>query len=563
MGSSEYSARAMRTEATMADEVTMKWWGWGDPARESHLPQAALDGLRAVLGAEARTSEHVALEAVELPDPQLSGKLVERLASAVGSPDRVRQDRVTRVAHAAGKGYVDLIRVRAGRLRDAPDAVLYPETTAEVAAVLALCADAGIAVVPFGGGTSVVGGVEPVRGSFDGLISLDLGRMKIVEVDSRSLTAKLGPGLRGPRVEEELSRSGVTLGHFPQSWEFASVGGWVATRSAGQASTGFGKIEEMVAGLECVSPSGEIDVKPFPASAAGPQLRELLVGSEGTLGVITETTLKVHPFPRERRYEGWMFKGFAEGGDAFRQLEQGGAAPDIARLSDEAETALTLQLAGRSLPQRAGGAYVKARGFEGGCLAILGFEGNSTAVRRRRAQAAGIMRSAGALSLGSRPGRAWARTRYDGPYLRDALLDNCMLVETLETAGQWSGLMDLYVAVREDIRSALVARGTPPLVMCHISHLYPNGASLYFTFIAAQEEGAEFEQWRAAKSAAMDAIVAANGTITHHHAVGRDHAPWLSREIGNLGVDLLRAMKARLDPAGIMNPGKLVTRDDG
>jgi alkyldihydroxyacetonephosphate synthase len=449
--------------------------------------------------------------------------------------------------------------VRGGHLEDAPDAVVYPESAAEVSELLALCAENGIAVVPFGGGTSVVGGVEPFRDSFGALISLDLERMRAVEVDSRSLTARLGPGLRGPEAEQALGRSDVTLGHFPQSFEYATVGGWVATRSAGQASTGYGKIEEMVVGLECVSPAGEIGVKALPATAAGPQLRELLVGSEGTLGVITEATFKVRPRASEKRYEGWMLKGFAEGADAFRQLEQRGAAPDVARLSDEAETLLSLQLAeGGSMAQRAGRAWVKARGYEGGCLAILGFEGEHSAVTRRRGQAARILKSAGALSLGGRPGNAWLRGRYDGPYLRDALLDNCFFVETLETAAEWSDLLDLYAAVQKALRNSLTDRGTPPLVMCHISHLYPDGASLYFTFIAAQEEGAELEQWRAAKSAATDAIVEAGGTITHHHAVGRDHSPWLSREIGELGVDLLRSMKARLDPAGILNPGKLI-----
>jgi alkyldihydroxyacetonephosphate synthase len=545
----------------MAEQPSVKWWGWGDPGREVELSQAALDRLRATLGVEARKSEPVPLDAVRLAEPRLDGKVLQRLADLVGS-DQVRQDRLTRITHAAGKGYVDLVRVRAGHAEDAPDAVVYPGTAEQARDVLTLCVEKGIAVVPFGGGTSVVGGVEPVRDSFDALIALDLARQIEVEVDTRSLTARLGPGLRGPEAEAELARSGLTLGHFPQSFEYATVGGWVATRSAGQASTGFGKIEEMVVGLRCVSPSGDIEAKALPATAAGPQLRELLVGSEGTLGVITEATFKVRQRPRERRYEGWMLKGFAEGADVFRRLEQTGAAPDVARLSDEAETLLTLELADSgSFAQRAGRAYVKARGYKGGCLAILGFEGDRGAVTRRRVQAARILRAAGALSLGGRPGAAWLRGRYDGPYLRDALLDNCLLVETLETAAQWSDLMDVYAAVREAIRNVLEARGTPPLVMCHISHLYPNGASLYFTFIAAQEQGAELDQWRAAKSAATDAIVSTGGTITHHHAVGRDHSAWLPREIGHLGVELLRSVKERLDPKGIMNPGKLIAGD--
>jgi alkyldihydroxyacetonephosphate synthase len=463
------------------------------------------------------------------------------------------------VLHAAGKGYPDLVRMRAGSPGEAPDAVVYPRTEEQVKRLLDRSGEAGVAVVPFGGGTSVVGGVEPIRGPFGSVIALDLSRLTRVGIDSRSMTAELGPGLRGPQVEEELARSGLTLGHFPQSFEYATLGGWVATRSAGQASTGFGKIEEMVLGLRCVTPAGGIESLPFPASAAGPQLRELLVGSEGTLGVITAATVKVHPRPNARRYEAWMFKGFAEGADTFRRLEQSGVAPDVARLSDPLETALSLELTGsHSLRQRTGRAYLRFRGYQQGCLAIVGFEGERKAVLRRRAQVARLLRAAGGLSLGTSPGKAWERQRFAAPYMRDALLDNCIMAETLETAGEWSALMDLYAAVRGAIEDALRARGTTPLVMCHMSHLYPSGASLYFTFMAAQQEGAEIEQWRAAKSAATDAIVSSGGTITHHHAIGRDHAAWLPQEVGQLGVEVLRAAKQKLDPAGIMNPGKLL-----
>jgi alkyldihydroxyacetonephosphate synthase len=333
----------------------------------------------------------------------------------------------------------------------------------------------------------------------------------------------------------------------------------VATRSAGQASTGYGRIDELVLGLRLVAPAGEIAAKPLPASAAGPALRELLVGSEGVLGVITEATLSVRPLPAERRYEGWSFRSFAEGAEAFRAMEQAHASADVARLSDEAETRLTMELASSGAPaERAGRAYLRLRGHEGGCIAILGFEGDPDELAHRRSRARDLLRAGGGLPLGERPGRAWLRGRYAAPYLRDTLLEHGAMVETLETAATWNRLPDLYQAVGDALRSALGARGTPPLVMCHISHLYPSGGSLYFTFIARQEEGAELEQWRAAKSAASDAIVSHHGTITHHHAVGRDHAPWMRAEVGELGLELLRAAKERLDPHGIMNPGKLL-----
>jgi alkyldihydroxyacetonephosphate synthase len=414
--------------------------------------------------------------------------------------------------------------------------------------------------VPFGGGTSVVGGVEPVReGGLAAVVSLDLVRLaSTVEVDRTSLTARLDAGLLGPEAERRLGAEGVTLGHFPQSFEYSTVGGWVATRSAGQASTGYGRIDELVESLRFVTPAGEIGTRAVPASAAGPDLRELLVGSEGVLGVICEATLRVRPAPAARIYEGWSFRNFAEGCAAFRVMEQRDAAADVSRLSDEEETRLTMALASSgSRGERLGRRYLRMRGHEAGCLAILGFEGDEEDAERRRRETAALLRAGGGVFLGRRPGEAWLRSRYAGPYLRDELLDRRVMVETLETATSWSKLEALHRAVGDALRGALGERGTPPLVMCHVSHLYPSGASLYFTFLACQEDDA-LAQWRAAKTAASEAIVAGGGTITHHHAIGRDHRPWIRAEVGELGIELIRAAKDRLDPAGIMNPGKLL-----
>jgi len=538
----------------------MRWWGWGDDAHGAALPEAAAALLREELGwADGPDRRPVALEDVRLPAARLSDRLRSRLAEAVGS-DGVRTDRLERVLHAAGKSYPDLVRLRTGEALDAPDAAVYPASHEEVARVLAACADEGVAVVPFGGGTSVVGGVDPVHDGFAGAISLDTGRMdRLVAADHRSLTATLGPGLTGPRAEAWLAAQGLTLGHFPQSWEYATIGGFVATRSAGQASTGYGRIDELVLGLRCATPAGEIIVKPFPASAAGPALRELVVGSEGVLGVITEATLAVRPAPAERHYEGWSFRSFEKGAEAFRAMEQSEASPDVARLSDEEETRLSMAMASTgSAGERAGRAYLRARGHEGGCIAIIGHEGSAEEVARRRSRTREALKRGGGLALGQRPGRAWLRGRYAGPYLRDALLDRAVMAETLETATSWTNLSNLHEAVGSALRDSLRRRGTPPLVLCHVSHLYPSGASLYFTFLARQEAGAELDQWRAAKTAASEAIVAGGGTITHHHAVGRDHTPWMTGEVGPLGLDVLRAAKERLDPTGIMNPGKLL-----
>ena len=532
----------------------MRWWGWGRDADASSLPESAVPMLNEAFQLDGRRTPPVALEDVQLAEPALPAALASRLGT-------VRQDRLARVSHCAGRSYPDLVRLRSGQGLTAPDAVVYPGSRDEVAAALAACDEEGVAVVPFGGGTSVVGGVEPQRDGFAGVVSLDLARMdRLLASDATSQTATLESGATGPRAEELLGAVGLTLGHFPQSYEYATIGGFVATRSAGQASTGYGRIDELVLGLRCATPAGEVVAKPFPATAAGPSLRELLVGSEGVLGVITEATLSVRPVPEARSYEAWSFRSFAEGAEAFREMEQAEASPDVARLSDEAETALTLVFASSgSLLERVGRRYLRLRGHGGGCIAILGFEGDGDEVAERRGRTARLLRGAG-LPLGRRPGRAWLGTRFSGPYLRDELLDHGVMIETLETATSWSGLMELHRRVGDALRASLGERGTPPLVMCHISHLYRSGASLYFTFLARQERGAELDQWRAAKQAASEAIVDGGGTITHHHAIGRDHAPWLRAEVGELGIELLRAAKERLDPRGIMNPGKLVPR---
>ena len=539
----------------------MRFWGWGVDGHDAPLAEHAetllARELDLPLGAPRQTPvrlEDVRVRPSALPDGDRAA-----LAEVAG----VATDQASRVLRAAGKAYPDLVRMRAGDAEHAPDAVVSPASAEAVAAVLGICAERGIAVVPFGGGTSVVGGVEPLRGPFDTVVALDLGRLRrVTAIDERSLTIEVEPGLRLPELEARLLPRGLTLGHFPQSYEYASVGGCVATRSAGQASTGYGRIDELVLGATLIAPAGELTLAARPASAAGPDLRELVVGSEGALGVITSSALRVARAPEETRYEGYAFASFAEGADALRRAEQQHAAPDVARLSDEEETRLQLALAGTSgVKGVIASAYLRARGVAGGCIAIFGWEGTGEDVERRRARSLSVLKRAGAVPLGASPGRAWAQGRYHGPYLRDELLSRGVFVETLETAAQWSRLGEVHGAVRTALARALGGRGTPPLIMCHVSHVYPSGASLYFTFLARQENGPvhpALEQWQAAKHAATDAIVASGGTITHHHAVGRDHAPWLPAEASKLGVAALRAVKDRLDPAGVMNPGKLL-----
>jgi alkyldihydroxyacetonephosphate synthase len=532
-----------------------KWWGWGDPSIEPELDGPALATLRERIGELGPSLHQTALDRFQLPESQ---PLPAALVDAVGE-ENVFAGLEDRVRHATGCGYADLARLRSGRLEAAPDAVVLPANADEVQRVIELCARERVAVVPFGGGTSVVGGVEPLRGAHERLVSLDLSLLRDVEVDARSLTARLGAGLRGPEAEAELARHGLVLGHYPQSFEYATIGGFAATRSAGQASSGYGRFDALVSSVRLIAPAGDLRTLETPHTAAGPALRELVVGSEGVLGVIPDVTVRVRPAPRQRHYEAWMAESFEAGAEIVRSLAQGPGLPDVIRVSDEEETEVSLALSGpRGIAGNLFNGYLGLRRRRGGALIVVGIEGEEEAVARRRALSVRELRRGGAAYLGQAAGRSWEHGRYQGPYLRDSLMDMGAMVETLETAHTWNGLHGLHAAVGGAIRKSLADQGTPGLVFCHVSHAYADGASLYFTFIARARNGEEVEQWRAVKRAACEAIVSAGGTITHHHAVGRDHAPYMEAEVGRTGLDVLRAVKEQLDPTGIMNPGKLL-----
>ncbi|HET8987549.1 MAG TPA: FAD-binding oxidoreductase [Humibacillus sp.] len=497
----------------------------------------------------------------------MSDAELDALRDVVGD-DFVHTDRLWRVEHAGGKSYPDLWRLRRGDGSEAPDAVVEPGDAAEVQRLLELCTERRIAVVPFGGGTSVVGGVGGAGGvgAFTGVIAVDLRRMdQLLHVDPVARIATFQPGLRGPDIERALEPHGLTLGHYPQSHQEATLGGYVATRSAGQASTGYGRIDENVLGMRLATPRGELVLGGrSPASAAGPRLLDVVVGSEGTLGIITEATLRVAPRPTAKRYAAWLFPSFRAGCEALRGLAQDvgpGLLPDVCRLSDEEETRINLALAGRT-----GAAllrYGRARGLGEPVLVILVWEGTEVAaLKHRQSVSERVLSRWAGRRLPGRVARAWERGRFAGPYLRDELMGRRILVDTLETATTWDRLGPLHADVASAIRSSLEVAGRRAVVMCHVSHVYVTGASLYFTFVAA-EDADPMGQWRGVKAAATEAIIEGGGTLTHHHGVGVDHAPWLRAEIGDLGVDILRAIKLELDPAGILNPGKLIPLSDG
>src|SRR6476659_7234755 len=525
----------------------MKWNAWGDPAAAKPLSDGIRALLKQALGVDAAPGAERRPEEVLLRPSALSEADRAALSQLVGAAYCVSDD-VGRLLRAGGKSTLDLLRRQDDGVQDAPDAVLLPGDEDDVAAILRYCTQQSIAVVPFGGGTSVVGGLDPIRGHFKAVVSLDLRRLNQLHgLDEVSGEAELGAGVTGPEAEEMLAAHGFSLGHFPQSFQFATIGGFAATRSSGQDSAGYGRFNDMVRGLRTVTPAGVLDLGRAPESAAGPDLRQLIIGSEGVFGIITRVRVRIHPVPEATRYEAWTFGDFATGADALRAVVLAGTGPTVIRLSDEAETGVNLATT----------ESIGEDSVTGGCLAITAFEGSEAHVESRHAETRALLEARGGRSLGEAPARAWEHGRFGAPYLRDSLLLAGALCETLETATNWSGVAALKAAVTEALTASLAESGSPALVLCHISHVYPTGASLYFTVVAGQR-GNPIEQWRKAKAAASDAIMRTGGTITHHHAVGADHRPWMRDEVGDLGVAVLRAVKATLDPAGILNPGKLI-----
>ncbi|MGW5741694.1 FAD-binding oxidoreductase [Amycolatopsis sp. NPDC003861] len=524
-----------------------------EAAGAAPLPARAAKWLEQRIGPVAPDAAPTDDLPVKIPSTKLAKSAEEALAKVVGA-ENVQVDDPARLARATGLSYLDLLRRRSPSADfPVPDAVVLPAGPDEVQEVLDVCVQHDIGVVPFGGGTSVVGGVAALSGEKTSVIALDLVRLDaLVSVDAESRIAVLQAGVRGPEAERLLAGHGLTLGHIPQSFERATIGGFAATRSAGQASSGYGRFEDMVTGVRLATPRGAWKLGVAPASAAGPDLRQLAIGSEGTLGVITEVALRVRPAPAVRRYEGYALPGWAAGAEAVRDLAQHHALADVTRLSDVDETEVSLAL-NAGLKTAALRRYLAVRGVRRPCFLIVGWEGTAHDVALRRRETARRLKASGAVRVGKALGESWRHGRFSGPRQRDTLLDLGVCVETLETAAYWSNVDEL----RDDVRAALTAALGRSIVMCHISHAYETGASLYFTVLTARDEADPVGQWQRAKAAACEAI-AGLGTISHHHAVGVDHAPYLHAEIGALGVEVLRAAKSAVDPTGILNPGKLV-----
>jgi len=472
-------------------------------------------------------------------------------------------DALDRLTHARGQGLTDLLRLRGGAVPALPDAVVRPQSAAEVESILRGCAAAGVRVIPWGGGTSVTGGVNVIPGAAP-VVSLDLAALTgLQSLDETSQLAVFGAGTSGPAIEAALRERGCTLGHFPQSWELSTLGGWVATRASGQESLGYGDMHHMAAGLELVAPNGRMDLPAFPSSAAGPDLRHLVLGSEGRLGVITRVTVRIRPLPPLVRAAATLLPSWQDGLDAVRALVQQAVPLTLIRLSDEPETETAMAIGLSRHPWVAGlvRGGLRLRGIRGsGCLMLCGAAGDERQVREALERTTAVLRAHGGVGLGTGPGRRWLAERFRHPYLRDALLDRGIATDTLETAAPWSRVPQLADDVRRALSSALAGENEATAVLCHVSHPYRDGASLYFTFFFRCPTDVEraVARWATLKRTATAAIVAGGGTLSHHHGVGSWHAPWFKEEVGEVGVRVLSAAARTLDPTGILNPHVLL-----
>jgi alkyldihydroxyacetonephosphate synthase len=526
-----------------------RWNGWGDESLRFPVPPQAAAFLEAALGPGSTPRDLSLGEVVPaVPSTRLSRGVL------------LQTDSEVRLRHALGQSFPDWVALRSGRIPAFPDAVAFPESDADVRELLRFALWAGARVIPYGGGTSVVGHLTPPGGDAP-VITADMGRMsRMTRLDETSGLATFGAGVAGPDLEAQLRARGFTLGHYPQSFDYSTLGGWVATRSSGQQSAYYGRIERLFAGGRLESPSGTLDLPAFPASAAGPDLREMVLGSEGRLGILTEATVRVRRLPAHEVFFGVFFPEWSLGLKAVRTMVQAGLPLSMVRLNTAEETRTSLLLAGKPRLTALLKRYLSLRHVrEEGCLAILGVTGHPALCKIARAEALAAARAEGGVDVGETAGRAWRKNRFRAPYLRNSLWEAGFAVDTLETALSWSRIPTALDAVESALRGGLESQNEAVHVLSHLSHVYPDGASLYTTYLfRLSDPETSMERWRMLKGAASRAVAASGGTISHQHGVGTDHAPYLAAEKGPRGMATLSAVLKTLDPEGLMNPGKLI-----
>jgi alkyldihydroxyacetonephosphate synthase len=533
-----------------------RWNGWADESRHPTLPPGALRLIEAELGPGHPT-----------PDAALADAVAAAPASRLQPNPLVSLDPEDRVRHATGQSLPDWIVLRSGRLRSIPDGVGRPATNDDVRELLAWAASSGARVVPYGGGTSVVGGIGGGGGDSPQtprhpILTIALERLAgLRTLDERSGLATFGAGTTGPDLEEALRPHGLTLGHFPQSFERSTLGGWVVTRSAGQQSLGFGRIEALFAGGRVEAPAGSLELPPHPASAAGPDLRQLVLGSEGRLGVLTEATVRVVARPASEAFPAWFLPDWSHAIEAARAVGRSGLPLSMIRVLTPLETATLLALAGESRSMRLLRRYLGLRKVgPQPSLLLVGASGTNRLVEVAIREVGPILRHEGGVAVGGSIGMRWIANRFRSADLRDALWDAGYALDTLETAIDWTRLPDLAASVERALRGGLDDLGEHVIAFSHLSHVYPSGSSLYTTYVfrSTADPDETLARWRRLKGAASRAIVEAGGTISHQHGVGRDHAAYLAAEKGELGMAVLADAAHRFDPDGIMNLGVLL-----
>jgi alkyldihydroxyacetonephosphate synthase len=546
----------------------MKWWGWGYEDAEFHANRHPdfWPYAKSVLDIEKDEfpRHEWCLDSIELPEARADEPFLAKLRSCL-SPAQITTDRKERVIHSYGKGFRDLFRLRHGIAAGAPDLIVYPESERDVCLALRAAAERDVVLIPFGGGSNIAGCLERMDRTRM-CVSLDMRRMRrVLAVDRRSFSARVETGVFGPDLEEQLAAHGMTLGHFPDSFVHSTLGGWIATRSAGMQSDKYGKIEDMVVALRMVTPEGVLQTRVVPKSSNGIDVNHLCIGSEGTLGVITEATMRVHALPQARQVRGYLFPEFEGGIEAMFECVNQECVPAMVRLNDPDKTALSLAFRPpqSAFTRVAAGffkTYLRAKGLvqPRACLMLTAFEGSRPGLSRRLQHVEGIYRKCGAVGLGAGAGKSFEATKYDFPHIRDFLLDRNVTSDVSETATVWSNITRLYQSTGSVLRAEISRNGVRPWVGCHISHTYQCGASLYFTFGFRQQLGFEMEQYLGVKRAVQQSFIDQGATLSHHHAVGTEHLPWLSADISPVGVHAVSSIKRGLDPANIMNPGRLV-----
>jgi alkyldihydroxyacetonephosphate synthase len=545
----------------------MKWWGWGDP--NITFPMADKPALwpwiakKLGVMSNSPTTTPVDLASIQLPATRAGEELLADL-HVILKPGQVALDALQRLLHSYGKSFPDLFCVRNGVVKRAPDAVLFPDSHEQVEALVKLAYRRDFCLVPFGGGTNIVGGINPSVDEARPLLTLSLRNMnRLISLDSESRTATIQAGALGPKLEADLAERGHSLGHYPDSFEYSTLGGWLATRSAGMQSDEYGRIEDMVVSIKMATPSGTIATKAAPASSVGPDLNRLMIGSEGILGVITEATMRVHKTPANKDYRGFLFRNFADGVYAIQDCLDRGFAPSMIRLQDSGETELAFNMKApshglRGWLQKKVKVWLASRGYTEPCILIIGFEGEDKPVASTRRSALGIVKRHGGFPLGKSVGNTWSKDKFNIPYLRDYLMDYACMADVAETSTLWSNVLPLYTGTVEALRARFRQDDGTGYIGCHISHTYPTGACLYFTFAARQPKGQELEHYYEYKRLITDKIISLGGTLSHHHAVGIEHRPWVTQEISPAGLQALQALKTSLDPKHILNPGKLL-----